>query len=303
VVDNSSVKLSNITVKNNSSGGISFLWNNNSELENVSVIDNGEVWRGGGIFINGNGCNPVLKNVLVAGNQADDAGGGMYYSSHSNPTLINVTLSNNTAYNGSGSIYSESNNLPEIHNSIIWNNSPPELYGSFTIANSDVQGGYGGEGNIDQDPLFSFSVDHPYLLSSSSPCINAGNPDTTGLFLPSVDLVGNPRIWNERIDMGAYEWNNLGFENQPGKDKDQWLRIYPNPAGEIVDLRFTIYDFQRVSIRIIDPFGKEIKSIADGVKSPGEHTVRIDVSALPPGVYLVKVQAGNECAAEKLVVR
>jgi hypothetical protein len=64
-----------------------------------------------------------------------------------------------------------------------------------------------------------------------------------------------------------------------------------------------IYDLQCVSIRIIDLFGREIKNIAEEVKSPGEHSVRIDVSGLSPGVYLVRVQAGNECAVEKLVVR
>jgi hypothetical protein len=41
---------------------------------------------------------------------------------------------------------------------------------------------------------------------SPSPCINAG--DTTGIsqYLPPFDLGGNPRISNDLIDMGAYEY-------------------------------------------------------------------------------------------------
>ena len=39
-----------------------------------------------------------------------------------------------------------------------------------------------------------------------SPCIDAGIPDTTGQNLPEFDLDGNPRIVNEIIDMGVYEY-------------------------------------------------------------------------------------------------
>ncbi|MCD4651089.1 MAG: right-handed parallel beta-helix repeat-containing protein [Candidatus Cloacimonetes bacterium] len=44
-----------------------------------------------------------------------------------------------------------------------------------------------------------------YQLSDSSLCVNTGTQDTTGLNLPATDLAGNPRIWNEIIDMGVYE--------------------------------------------------------------------------------------------------
>lgn len=42
-----------------------------------------------------------------------------------------------------------------------------------------------------------------FQLQTGSPCINSGNPDTTGLELPEYDYYNNPRIVNSIIDMGA----------------------------------------------------------------------------------------------------
>jgi len=57
--------------------------------------------------------------------------------------------------------------------------------------------------NLTTSPFVSSS---DFSLLSNSICINSGTPDTTGLFLSKVDLAGNPRIYDNRIDIGAYEY-------------------------------------------------------------------------------------------------
>jgi len=71
----------------------------------------------------------------------------------------------------------------------------------------------------------------------------------------------------------------------------------------IVDCRWSIVDGRRVTLKLLDIYGREIKTIMDEMKSPGEYTFRMDVSDLPAGVYLVRVQAGGQSAVRKLVVR
>ena len=65
--------------------------------------------------------------------------------------------------------------------------------------------------NIDADPQFVDTTNFDFHLSDYSPCINAGKPDTTGLNLPATDLDGNPRIFDGRVDIGAYEYQQDNF--------------------------------------------------------------------------------------------
>nr|NQU90806.1 right-handed parallel beta-helix repeat-containing protein [Bacteroidota bacterium] len=298
---NSSIWLNDISVQDNTSGGISILWVSCPLLENISVVNNGDVWRGGGIFISGNGCNPVLKNVLIAENQAEHVGGGIYISSHADPTFINVTLSNNSATQGNGGIYSESFNDPEIFNSIIWDNDPPELFGSFTITCSDIQGGWQGEGNIDEDPLFIGSGAHPYALLDESPCINTGTTDTTGLNLPELDLAGNPRIYGGRIDMGAYENQSVSTLIQNPQSSNLNLICSPNPFTEELTITWNQTESAHTTIEIYNSAGKRIETRVSEIFSEGDHQLNWNTNSIPPGIYFLRMQTENETVKQKII--
>lgn len=69
-------------------------------------------------------------------------------------------------------------------------------------------------GNITDDSLFIDPFNGDYHLSESSPCIDTGTVDTTGLSLPAYDLDFSYRIWDgdnsgtSIIDMGCYEFGS-----------------------------------------------------------------------------------------------
>ena len=50
-----------------------------------------------------------------------------------------------------------------------------------------------------------------------------------------------------------------------------------------------------------DLYGREIKTIVDEMRSPGEYSVKVDVSGLPGGLYLVRLQAGDKSATGRFV--
>ena len=113
---------------------------------------------------------------------------------------------------------------PEIHNSIFWcddchySGYPINDEGvSFsTVTYSNVQGGWPGEGNINEYPLFKDAAADDLRLDAGSPCIDAG--DNTAVYLPAFDYGGFPRKVDDPltpdtgngtppiVDMGAYEY-------------------------------------------------------------------------------------------------
>jgi predicted outer membrane repeat protein len=213
----SDARLTNVTIEYNEAGhqagGIYGSSGSNSVFSNV-IIRNNHAPKGGGIYLSGN-ANHKYYNCLIYQNSAYEYSGGGIYMDQSDPIFINTTITDNTANStwGGGALYARYSD-PQLINCILWDNEPDEIngYNENVIAEySDIMGSYPGTGNIDTDPLFYYDpYVEDYTLVETSPCINAGNPDTTGLNLPLIDLAGNPRISNDIIDMGAYEYQFPG---------------------------------------------------------------------------------------------
>ncbi len=210
--------LENLTISGNTSdhsgAGINCVYSN-IILTNVIIKDNTDMTPGG-TYGSGGGIrfwdsSSIIQNSLISGNSAVRGGG--IYSFLSDTILENVTISGNTATDpddgGGMHIFSETNSTI-LSNCILWNNSPVEIYAYSditTVEYSDIDGGYSGviniegtlnwlDGNINTNPLFVNPSIGDYHLQSTSPCIDAGDPDP---------------IYNDpdgtRADMGAFHFH------------------------------------------------------------------------------------------------
>lgn len=223
--------------------------------------------RGGGICSSSADLNsfcPIISNNRIFNNMSI-SGGGIYESNY-HITLVNNLIcnnegsgvlnghqlgqgkyTNNTICNNdrSGGINCLSSYL-EIANNIIWGNTNYDgstnqinrmLNAHPIVKYSNIQYGYSGEGNIDSLPLFfqptaGAGLDYDgaladWSLLDHSPCIDSGTPDTTGLNLPLMDILGNPRISYNRIDIGAIEKQ---FPVGVVSGQSDEIKIFPNPA-------------------------------------------------------------------------
>jgi len=317
--DQSSPILLNVTITNNSAdfgGGIDCNDNSSPSLMNVAISDNWANYHGGGICCTGL-SNPSLINVNITNNTASEHGGGINCYDNSSPILVNVTISDNSAgLNGGGICGAIAD--PILINCIMWNDSPEEIViwtGSVIVTYSNIQGGWEGNGNIDEDPLFVGTGDHPFMLQDLSPCVNAGIPDTTGLNLPEYDLAGNPRIYGGRIDMGAYENQNVVVD----ADEDLFPLVtklyqnYPNPFNPKTTISFQLSadsDLNDVELMIYNIKGQKIKDlpvILSLSKDKGLSQVvweGTDANNQPvsSGIYLYKLKAGKEVQTKKMIL-
>ncbi len=76
--------------------------------------------------------------------------------------------------------------------------------------------------------------------------------------------------------------------------------IFPNPADEIVNIRFINFDPQDYSISFFNFLGQPVKEI-DVNRSSQNNEIKID--RLPPGVYFVKIKADNKEIVSTFVKR
>ncbi|MCK4696587.1 MAG: chitobiase/beta-hexosaminidase C-terminal domain-containing protein, partial [Candidatus Cloacimonetes bacterium] len=208
---------------NSDGGGIRSSWYGQPLILN-NIIKSNIAESGGGISCFSS--DPIIVNNLIVNNEAIN-GGAIYCYLGSEPAIINNTICDNSAEFG-GACYIDSRAVLRFINSLLWNNtasnSGNQIYLESQFSSSsfyycDIEGGvedfgigYGSsfsgfyDYNINLDPLLVGTGDSPYSLSGISPCIVAGDPDTTNLYLPEIDLADNLRFTNGRIDIGAYEY-------------------------------------------------------------------------------------------------
>ena len=183
-------------------------------------------------------CSPTITHCIFANNVGDY--GGAILCDSSDPIISNTVIANNACMGGSfqaGGICCVGDSGVQIDNCTIVNNSPGGIFSAATydtqvtstvvwgntayqvlayealatVSYCDVQGGYAGEGNINVDPAFfdptpGVGPDYDaasanWTLKGSSPCINAGSETVYA----DDDLAGNPRIYSDVVDIGAYE--------------------------------------------------------------------------------------------------
>ncbi len=180
-------------------GGGIYCTNSSPKINNCKIRWNTANHYGGGVFSIGSG--PILNNCVISYNTADYGAGSCSYGGGTNPEIINSTISMNSAgAAGGGGIACLSSSSQTVTNSILWNDSPDEIYGCTSpVTYSDVRGGFPGEGNIDEDPVF---LEGYHLDCGQSPVIDQGS---NAAVISSEDFDGEDRICNGTVDMGADE--------------------------------------------------------------------------------------------------
>ena len=63
--------------------------------------------------------------------------------------------------------------------------------------------------------------------------------------------------------------------------------VYPNPFAAQATVRYTLDSPARVTLRVLDVRGREVRRLADATRAAGTHTEALDASGLSNGVYFV----------------
>jgi len=205
--------------------------------------DNQVTIDGGAVECFGSGAY-AFANCLFTGNSGGRYGGAMMNGSGANVTLVNCTFWGNAGGEAAISNWSIS---PVITNCIIWGNTPASISGNATVSYSNIQGGFAGDNNINQDPLFKQPDWADFSLQPDSPCIDTGTPGGA----PTIDLDGRHRpidIPGKGVDgpelgydMGALEYMSVIYvdrDNTSGTETGMSWDAAFNTIQEGIDASF-----------------------------------------------------------------
>lgn len=194
----------------------------------------------GAMMLNGldDSGNPVpgvfyeITNSVFDSNTANLWGGALLIIGTS-PKITNCTFNGNSDSGGDTIVFAQSDAI--FKNTILWGKTSvkvghvgPFNFGPSTpvFSYSDIKGSGGsamtcgtgsdescwvytigtdGGNNIDSDPLFVGSGADPLALSGTSPCINVASNAAIPAGV-TTDVIGNDRIKDTTVDMGAYEY-------------------------------------------------------------------------------------------------
>jgi hypothetical protein len=80
------------------------------------------------------------------------------------------------------------------------------------------------------------------------------------------------------------------------------LPAYPNPSAGRVTLPFALPEAQPVRLAVYDVLGREVAVLVDGEVEAGRHEAVLGAAALPSGVYVVQMTAGERTLTQRLTL-
>jgi len=187
----------------------------NRSLSTINVYSSvfyGNGWNGHASAIRVTGAAHIIGCLFY--NNISLRGPVVYRDGASAFTMVNNTFYNNT-FTQYGAVHIVDGVNALVANNISWGNTGPDedivwFNTDPTLVNNLIEGSVAGQGTIDLDPQFVDVSNGIFTLGSCSPAADKGdNAHVPASFL--YDLDGKARIFNQTVDLGAYESENVSL--------------------------------------------------------------------------------------------
>jgi hypothetical protein len=286
-----------------------------TQIMNCFIADNSAFWMfsaGGGITSR----SSTITNCIITRNEAADGPGGGIYGWGSTTIANSIIVNNKPGYTpgqgweGAG-IYGTSSTI--VTNSIVRENRGFEISGQPIVSYSNIEGGWLGAGNIDEDPLFRDPENEDYHLMATycgdpydSPCIDAGRLNILDEVLDCFHGLGT-----EQSDMGAYGGSNSSWPTAVEEDEGETPHIpkefvlhqnYPNPFNSETVVSYSLPQSGRVTLSIYNVLGQRVATLFEGIQEIGLHNVVWNAGDFSSGIYFARLEVGGHSKTIKMVL-
>ena len=119
-----------------------------------------------------------------------------------------------------------------------------------------------------------------------------------------TDTIGDPVTAN---NTGCVTVNLIGGTNgineiTGNSDENVVTNVYPVPAQNVANIDVALANRSTVSVKIADLMGRTVSMENKGTFNKGQHTISVNTSALPAGLYTYQVTMNDQVSTGKLVI-
>lgn len=257
-----------------------------AQIVNCRFRNNSAATKGGAYYVYDNKESKIV-NTIFDENMAMN-GGAIY--NKGKISMINCDVVRNNADENGPGIYNESR-YSKFNNCVIWGNmkmgsSTNQIYGTSKFDHCAIQGGFSGGTNIinlsnmnngsenENYPRFTDYLTGDFSFDNNSALVDAGDNTVSGITGP--DFLGNQRIVNNIIDLGAIEYQaDLSVDDV----ETESCMIYPNPF----DNQLIVKKEGALKVEVYNCLGQKI------ISSEAQDEMILNTSDWEKGVYLVRV--------------
>jgi len=270
--------------------------------------DNGRSWEKVRSGILGDNIRCISfnsKGYIYAGSFTGDSTGNIYFSTNNGnswdtSTSIHRSISSLACGNGD-TMYAGTYNFPLVDGGIFKSVDDGKTWAQVGLHNMWIR-----SIRISGTNIFACPENNGVFLSTNSG--TSWDSVNSGLHITNVNDVIIAK--NGFVFLGTN--HGIYRSNQPITNIEQFesniysnyylSQNFPNPFNPITTINYFIPHPSYVIIKVYDLLGREVKILINNLEHQGLKTIRFNVSDLPSGIYLYKIQAGSFIDFKKMIL-
>jgi hypothetical protein len=128
---------------------------------------------------------------------------------------------------------------------------------------------------------------------------------TVSYRITAVDLGSNESNPSDAAYANLIDWDPNKIITDPKLNEPVEYSLaqnYPNPFNPTTTIYYSIKSIGLVTLKVFDMLGKEVASLVDSRKEPGNYSVEFNAANLPSGIYFYTLTSGKFMDTKKLIL-